>query len=78
MVISVLISAFIFPFVGTICDEYSPRFIIPFAFAFRSITTVMFYYLSSPNTYAAYVICILMVVATVIENISVDSIFVKN
>ena len=41
-VISVLVSAFVFPFVGTICDTYSPRIIIPFSFVFRAIMTVLF------------------------------------
>jgi len=78
MVISVLISAFVFPFVGTICDLYAPKIIIPFSFLLRAMTTVLFYYLKSPNSYGAYIICILMIIATIIENISVDSIFVKN
>lgn len=42
MVISVLVSGFVFPFVGGICDRFSPKYVIPFAFLCRATTCAAF------------------------------------
>ena len=78
MVISTLISAFMFPFVGRICDSYSPRITIPASFLFRFLITIMFYTVDRPSSRRSYVTCILLIMATIVENISVDTIFAKN
>jgi MFS-type transporter involved in bile tolerance (Atg22 family) len=75
MVMSVLFSAFVFPFVGKLCDSYSPKFMIPLAFLLRAFTTLMFYLVATPNSKQAYIACICMIIATIVENISVDTIF---
>ena len=49
MVIAVLIGAVIFPFVGTICDYYSPKYIIPISFFFRAIVSLMFLAVDNPT-----------------------------
>ena len=50
MVMSVLVSAFVFPFVGKLCDSYSPKLMIPLAFLLRAFTTLMFYLVATPNS----------------------------
>ena len=75
MIISTLISGFVFPFVGKICDVYSPKFTVPMSFLFRAFTTFLFSNVDSPNSYGSFITSILMIIATIIENISVDSIF---
>ena len=77
-VISVIVSAFVFPFVGTICDLYSPRITIPVAFFSRAVTTFFFQTVKEPNSKHALVAAILMIIATIVENISVDTIFAQN
>ena len=78
MVISVLVSGFVFPFVGGICDRFSPKYVIPFAFIFRALTCGAFHFVERPNGYDALISCITMIIATIIENISVDTIFAQN
>lgn len=78
MVISVLVSGFVFPFIGQVCDLYSPKIVIPVSFFFRFFTTVLFAFVHDPNSMIALFTCILMIVATIIENISIDTIFNKN
>lgn len=78
MLYSVMLSAFVFPIVGQLCDKYSPKISVPFAFIFRGITTLFFSCLTRPDSLAAYGVCVLMIIGTIIENISVDSIFNKN
>lgn len=78
MVISVIISAFVFPFVGRLCDIVHPKVTIPLSFVFRALTCIMFYQVTNPDELLSYVSCILMIIATIAENISVDTIFNKN
>lgn len=78
MVISVLISAFVLPVVGRFCDNYSPKITIPFAFFFRALTTISFHFVDNPSSMGSFAICIAMIIATIVENISVDAIFNKN
>lgn len=78
MMYSVILSAFVLPLAGKLCDQYSASFTVPFAFVLRSISTVFFWTLNRPDTIAAYVVCVLMIISTIIENISIDSIFNKN
>lgn len=78
MVISVLISGFVFPFIGQLCDLYHPKIIIPAAFITRFFTTLVFSQVDNPDSYFALVTCILMILGTIIEMISIDSIFNKN
>ena len=78
MLYSVVLSSFVFPFVGKFCDTYSPRKTVPFAFLFRCSTTYMFWLLDRPDTVYAYAVCVMMIIGTIIENISIDSIFNKN
>jgi MFS-type transporter involved in bile tolerance (Atg22 family) len=78
MLYSVILSSIVFPFVGKFCDAYSPKRTVPFAFFFRCSTTYMFCLLERPDSTSAYAVCVLMIIGTIIENISIDSIFNKN
>ena len=78
MVISVLVSAFVFPFVGTACDYYSPKAMIPAAFLLRAFMTYLFSFVTDPSSYSSLLVCILLIIASIVENISVDTIFAKN
>ena len=78
MLISVLASSFLLPIVGSVIDRYQPTKIIPIAFTFRCFTTYLFWLLERPDTIRAYIVCVLMIVATIVEVISVDSVFNKS
>lgn len=78
MVIAVLVSAFVFPFVGRLCDFYRPKYTIPFSFFLRALSTYFFLNVDVPDSWGSYLSCIMMIIATIIENISVDSLFAKN
>ena len=78
MIISAVLSAVIFPFVGKLCDNYEAQKIVPFSFLFRCFSTVMFCFLETPDSCIAYVVCVLVIIGSIVEQISVDSIFAKN
>ena len=78
MLISVAFSTVLFPLIGKVCDNMEPARIVPSAFLIRCASTCMFCMLDRPDTYEAYFVCVLMIIGTIVENISVDSIFNKN
>jgi len=78
MVASAAVCVFILPLIGKLCDAVDPRKIMPLAFLTRCMTTYMFWLLEKPDTFYCFVTCISMVVATIAEQISCDSIFMKN
>ena len=77
MIISVILSAMIFPLVGKLCDKYDVRNVVPYAFLTRFVFTLFFSRLQTPDSYEAYAICVFIIIASIIEMISVDSIFAK-
>jgi MFS-type transporter involved in bile tolerance (Atg22 family) len=78
MIFSVAVSALVFPIIGKCCDMVDPKKTVPFAFFFRAMTTYLFSTLDSPDSIRSYGVCVLMILSSIIENISVDSIFNKN
>jgi len=79
MIISVLISGVVFPVVGILCDHITPKIVIPFAFLFRAAFVGCFMFVAvKPFHTDTYVCCVMMVIGTIIENISTDTIFYQN
>lgn len=78
MIFSVLVSTIIFPVVGKLCDTFQPRNILPFSFMLRCLSTILFWMLETPDSYNAYGVCVLMVIASIVNNISTDTIYYKN
>jgi len=76
MIIAVLISAVVFPIMGILCDHVSPKIIIPLSFIFRAGCVSGFVFMAEKPTHTdTYVLCILMVIGTVLENMSTDTLF---
>jgi len=78
MIVSVFFACMIFPLVGRVCDKIQPKKMVPFAYLFRSFTTLLFWLLDKPDTWQAYAVCVSIVVASVVETITMDTIFYKN
>jgi len=78
MVASALLCIFVLPVLGKLCDTIDPRKIMPVAFLARCSTTYMFWLVKDPRSLHMFVVCIAMVIATIAEQISCDSIFMKN
>jgi len=78
MVISVVLSALVLPLVGRLCDSFPASQTVPFAFLLRCSSTILFCGLTAPDSRAAYAVCAMMIVGTIVENVSVDTVFYKN
>ena len=76
--LSAILSAILYPLIGVICDKIDPMKIVPFAFIFRFFTMVLFEFISTPRSAYQYFVSLAIVVASLLEQISVDSIFNKN
>jgi len=77
MVISVVVGSLIVPFQGKILDRYNPQIIIPSVFAFRLISIIMFLLVQDPTSWYSYVSAVLMVMGTMCELVSCDSITLR-
>ena len=78
MMISVIVAGFVFPIVGKICDLIPASRIVPFAFFLRCFTCYLFFILKSPKSVMAYIVCPAVVISSVVEQKSIDTIFAKN
>lgn len=77
MLISVTFAAMVLPVIGKLCDQFNPRDTMPYAFILRGVSTILFWGLEAPDTFAAYSVCSLIIIATTIESMIVDAIFYK-
>ena len=77
MVISVVIGSLIVPFQGKLLDRYNPQIIIPSVFAFRLVSIIMFLFVQDPSSWYSYVSAVLMVMGTMCELVSCDSITLR-
>jgi len=77
MVVSAGLAAVVFPIFGKLCDTFDPSTMMPIAFLVRCFFTFMFWRLEAPNTLAANTVCAMMVIATVAETITIDTVFYK-
>ena len=78
ILISAILSAILYPVIGVICDKADPMKIVPFAFIFRFLTMILFEFVSTPKSAYQYFVTLAIVVASLLEQISVDCIFNKN
>lgn len=78
MVISVVISALVFPFVGVFIDRCDVIKLMPVAFIFRFLCDLMFMKLEDPDSYTCLTVCVLLIIGTIFENSVIDTIFTKS
>ena len=69
---------FFFKPFGAFTDKYPAYFTIPFSFIFRAFTIFLFMFIDTPNSYYAYFVSVLLVLGTILENITIDGTFTKN
>ena len=78
MMVSVVLGVLLVPIVGRLADTIDPRCILPTSFLSRAMAVVMFCYIKSPATLYSYFVSVLLVLGTVLENVTVDVILLRN
>ena len=66
------------PIFGFLADKADVRVLIPATFLVRGLIALSFRFISNPNDFHSYALCILMVVVSIIQFISVEVIFLRN
>lgn len=77
LMISMILTAVALPLIGHLADKTPSRIIIPIAFALRCSAAFSFVTIKVPDTYVAYCSCSLLILATVLENVSVEVLFMR-
>ena len=66
------------PLAGHVCDKVDLRYLIPFTFLARGIIAVSFRFLEDPSVWQSYFLCTAIVLASILLQISVEVLFMRN
>lgn len=66
------------PVIGYVADKSKSSVLIPFAYILRGLACYMFTLLKVPDSIYAYCACSFLILATVLENVSVEVLFMRN
>lgn len=75
--ISMILTGVLLPLIGHLADKTPSRYIIPVAFFIRCLAAFAFISLNKPDTALAYISCSFLILATVLENVSVEVLFMR-
>jgi len=75
--ISMLLTLLLLPLIGHLADTAPSKYIIPAAFFIRCCAATAFVQIDFPDTFLAYTSCSLLILATVLENVSVEVLFMR-
>lgn len=75
--ISMILTGVLLPMIGHLADKTPSKIIIPIAFLIRCCAAFMFTTLNRPDTLGAYISCSFLILATVLENVSIEVLFMR-
>jgi len=78
MMVSVVFGVLLVPVCGKIADTCNPQYVLPIAFFSRTISISLFWFIVSPSGYYSYAVSVLLVLCTVMENVTVDCLLLRN
>lgn len=69
---------FFFQLAGKFTDKYPPYLTLTISFGVRAFAIMCFLFLKTPDSIFTYLVTILLILGTVLENITIDGTFTKN
>ena len=75
--ISMILTGVMLPVIGYYADRVSSKVIVPLAFLTRCIAALMFVTIQIPNTFLSYLSCSLLILATTVENVAIEVLFMR-
>ena len=75
--ISMILTGVMLPIIGHLADKTPSRVIVPLAFLTRCVAAFMFVQITDPNTVLSYLSCSLLILATTVENVAVEVLFMR-
>lgn len=76
--ISMILTGLMLPVIGHTVDKIPSRIIVPLSFFTRCIAAFMFVTIQVPNTFLSYMSCSLLILATTLENVAIEVLFMRN
>jgi hypothetical protein len=78
VMISMVLTGVMLPIIGHLADSTPSRIIVPAAFLTRCIAAFMFVQITDPATIMSYLSCSLLILATTVENVAIEVLFMRN
>jgi MFS-type transporter involved in bile tolerance (Atg22 family) len=78
MMVSVVLGVLLVPLVGKMADTLDPRVMLPCSFAARASAIVLFCFIKDPSTIYSYCVSVCLVLGTVLENVTIDVVLLRN
>ena len=78
VMISMILTGVMLPIIGHLADKTPSRVIVPLAFFTRCVAAFMFVQITDPNTVLSYLSCSLLILATTVENVAVEVLFMRD
>ena len=66
------------PLFGLISDKQDPRIVVPFAFLLRGFVSACFAFIETPAEIHSFIVCILLILVSLIQFISVEVLFMRD
>ena len=66
------------PVIGYYADRISSRVVVPLAFLIRCFAAMMFVTITTPTSILSYLSCSLLILATTVENVAIEVLFMRN
>jgi hypothetical protein len=76
--ISMILTAVLLPLIGHLSDKAPSWVIVPASFLLRASAAYIFVQITEPDAFLSYLGCSLFILATTVENVSVEVLFMKN
>jgi len=76
--ISIFLIAIVAPAFGIISDRIDNRVLVPTTFALRGLCGVSFQFVTDPKMWYSYTLCVLIIIVSVVQFISVEVLFMRN
>ena len=77
MLIATIGTIILLPLLGYLGDKVSSTILVPTSFTLRGVTGYLFIWLSDPNSWFAKSICVLLIIFTVFEGISIEVLLMR-
>ena len=76
--VSIICIIIVAPAFGFISDRADPRILVPASFALRGLCAISYQFVMDPKAWYSYILCILTIVVSVVQFISVEVLFMRN
>jgi MFS family permease len=78
ILVSMVLTGAFLPLIGHTADKIPSKYLMPAAFSIRCLACFLFVRIVDPNTYMSYISCSLLILSTTVENVAMETLFMKD